>query len=78
MRHVASAMLLVVAVIHLLPVPGVLGAEQLATLYGVPLADPNLVILMRHRAVLFGLLGVLFALAYFRTSRRVPAAASST
>jgi hypothetical protein len=25
-----------------------------------------------------GLLGVLFALAYFRTSRRVPAAASST
>lgn len=65
MRHVVSAMLLLVAVIHLLPVAGVLGADQLARLYGVQVAGPDLAILMRHRAVLFGLLGVLLAVAAF-------------
>jgi hypothetical protein len=66
MRHVVSAMLLVVAVIHLLPLAGVLGSEQLASLYGVPFTEPNLAILMRHRAVLFGLLGLFLAIAAFR------------
>ncbi len=58
-------MLLVVAVIHLLPLTGVLGKAQLETLYGVPLQDANLVILMRHRAVLFGLLSAFFIFAAF-------------
>lgn len=65
MRYIASAMLLLVAVIHLLPVSGALGADQLAKLYGVSAAEPNLAILMRHRAVLFGLLGALLAVAAF-------------
>jgi hypothetical protein len=59
-------MLLVVAVIHLLPVAGVLGSERLATLYGISFSEPNLAILMRHRAVLFGLLGLFFLVAAFR------------
>ncbi len=66
MRHVVSAMLLVVAVIHLLPLVGVLGSDRLASLYGVPFTEPNLAILMRHRAVLFGMLGVFLAVAAFR------------
>jgi len=61
-------MLLTVALIHLLPLAGVLGGTRIEALYGVQLADPNLVILMRHRAVLFGLLGLYFALAAFRPS----------
>ena len=75
MRHTVSVMLLVVAVIHLLPMVGVLGAARLAALYGVALEDPNLVILMRHRAVLFGLLGALMALAAFRPSLQLLALA---
>ena len=59
-------MLLVVGVIHLLPLTGVLGSHRLSALYGVPLEDPNLIILMRHRAVLFGLLGIFCLLAAFR------------
>ena len=66
MRHLVSAMLLIVAVIHLLPLAGVLGNEQLAALYGLDFSEQNLAILMRHRAVLFGLLGGFFLFAAFR------------
>jgi hypothetical protein len=66
MRHVVSTMLAVVAVIHLLPLAGVLGGERLASLYGLPFDEPNLAILMRHRAVLFGLLGAFLLFAAFR------------
>lgn len=66
MRYLVSAMLVVVAVIHLLPLPGVLGSERLAVLYGLSIDEPNLAILMRHRAVLLGLLGLFLLFAAFR------------
>jgi hypothetical protein len=59
-------MLVVGGVIHLLPLSGVLGSERLAALYGLPFDEPNLAILMRHRAVLFGLLGLFLCVAAFR------------
>lgn len=60
--------MLIVAVIHLLPLSGFFGAERIAALYQIELADPNLEILLRHRAVLFGTLGVFFAYAAFTPS----------
>ncbi len=68
MRYLVSAMLGVVGVIHMLPLSGVLSAERLATLYGISFSEPNLSILMRHRAVLFGLLGLFLVFAAFRPS----------
>lgn len=68
MRHLVSAMLAIVAIIHLMPLLGVLGADRLATLYGLDFSEPNLAILMRHRAVLFGLLGSFFLYAAFKPS----------
>lgn len=68
MRHVVSLMLVVVGVIHLLPLSGVLGAERLTSLYGLPFHDPNLAVLMRHRAVLFALLGAFLLASAFRPS----------
>ena len=65
MRYAVMACLLLAALIHLLPVAGVLGAERLQALYGIPIGDPNLLLLMRHRAVLFGVVGVLLATAAF-------------
>lgn len=59
-------MLVVVAIIHLLPLSGLLGTERLTALYGITFDEPNLAILMRHRAVLFGLLGLFFLTAAFR------------
>ncbi len=66
MRPVIAAMLVVVAIIHLLPLSGMLGSAQLTTLYGLDFSDPDLAILMRHRAVLFGLLGMFMLVAAFR------------
>jgi hypothetical protein len=66
MRYILSAMLTVVGIIHLLPLTGVLGVSRLHTLYGVTIADPDLEILMRHRAVLFGMLGAFLIYAAFR------------
>jgi hypothetical protein len=61
---------LVPAAIHLLPLFGLYGPAQLAALYGLDFSDPSLQVLMRHRAVLFGLLGVLLAAAAFRPALR--------
>ena len=66
MRYLVSAMLIVVGVIHLLPLSGALGSERLLTLYGLRFDEPNLEILMRHRAVLFGLFGAFMVFAAFR------------
>lgn len=66
MNLLVSTMLVVIAIIHLLPLAGVLGSERLAGLYGLSFDEPNLAILMRHRAVLFGILGVFFLVAAIR------------
>jgi len=68
MRYLISAMLVVVGLIHLLPVSGVLGSERLTALYGLSFSEPNIAILMRHRAALFGLLGLFLVAAAFRQS----------
>ena len=66
MRHLSSVTLVIVGVIHLLPLSGVLGPAQLLSLYGIAFGDPDAVILMRHRAVLFGLVGLFLVYAAFR------------
>jgi hypothetical protein len=66
MRRIVAVSLLIAGIIHLLPLPGVLGAAQLERLYGLPFGQPDLLILMRHRALLFGLLGGLLVAAAFR------------
>lgn len=55
MGKIISILLGIVAVIHLLPLAGVLGPQRLQSLYGLAFTEPELVILMQHRAVLFGL-----------------------
>lgn len=66
MRYAVSITLAIVALIHLLPLSGVLGAARLSALYGLDFSEPNLAVLMRHRAVLFGLLSAFLLYAAFR------------
>lgn len=60
-------MLLLAGLVKGLPVVGVLSGSVLERLYGLSITDPDLVTLMRHRAVLFGLLGTLLISSIFVT-----------
>ncbi len=61
-----SAIGLVIAgLIHIAPITGIVGAESLTRLYGVKFENQEVVLLMRHRAVLFGILGLLLLAAAF-------------
>ena len=53
LENITKAMLLIVAVIHLLPVFGFFGTSALANLYGIKIDSPDLEVLMRHRSALF-------------------------
>lgn len=66
MKYTTTGLLLVAGIINLIPVVGVLSVEQLVRLYEVPLDNTDLVILMRHRAVLFGLLGAFIIFSTIR------------
>jgi hypothetical protein len=67
MHIVIKAMLIVAGVIHILPLPGLIGATYLERLYGITFNEPNLLIMMRHRAILFGLLGAFMIYSAFRS-----------
>jgi hypothetical protein len=73
MKYVSIVALLVAGIIHLLPIPGVMGASSLARLYGIEVNDPNIAILLQHRALLFGVLGVLMLSAIALPRLRVTA-----
>ena len=66
MRWLVPGVLVVVAMVHALPAVGVLGPARLAQLYGAPVQDAGVVLLLRHRAVLFGLLAAFLAYAALR------------
>ncbi len=63
MNRTISILLLIVGAINFLPVIGILSAAKLASAYSVDLVGNDIIILMRHRALLFGIVGgfVLFS-----------------
>lgn len=73
MRALSTILILVASVINLLPAAGALSGERMQAAYGVAFGDPNLEILMRHRAVLFGIVGGLLLASAFHAPLR-PAA----
>jgi hypothetical protein len=65
MKWIVPAMLVLVALIHLPPLLGLMGVATMENAYGVSIAGPDLAVLMRHRALMFGLLGGFMLLAVF-------------
>ena len=49
--------------INLLPVLGVLGSKKLSQLYGVTITEMNQEMMMKHRAILFGIVGSILGVA---------------
>lgn len=64
---------LVAGIINTLPLIGLLGAERLSALYGVPVEGADMAVLLRHRALLFGIVGVLLFAAIAVPSLRLTA-----
>lgn len=73
MRYVVPVVLVLVGIIHALPLLGVTGGARLANLYGITDMDASLEILLRHRAVLFGLLAAFLGYAAFKPELHGPA-----
>ena len=76
MQGLTTSLFFAVAAINLLPGIGVLSASRLEALYGVPMAEANLIILMRHRAVMLAIVGLLLAYAALRPPLRPIAVAA--
>lgn len=73
-RHLVTALFILAGLIKFTPVIGVLGADRLGALYQLPIEGADLLLLMRHRAVLFGVIGGLLLVAAFRPALRTVAA----
>lgn len=74
MKKVNSILLAAIGLLNLYPVIGVISAGQLTRLYGISIGSADLETLMRHRAVMLGLIGSFLLLAAFRSSLQVLAA----
>jgi hypothetical protein len=68
-----SLALVAAGLIHLPPLLGLGSAARLEALYGIPVREPALELLLRHRALLFGLLAALLFAGAFRRELQAPA-----
>ena len=73
MKYAIMAILVVVGLLNLAPVVGVVSVARLQAMYGVTIDQGDLGILMRHRALLFGLLGALIIASAFWPALRAAA-----
>ena len=74
---IASIILFIVGIINLLPLVVFFDPSKTVKLYSVPINGESLIILMRHRAVLLSLVGLLLILAAFKSEFRTAAIAAA-
>lgn len=63
--HIITGLILVAGFINFAPLIGVISRSRLTKLYSLDFSDPALELLMRHRAVLFGIVGGFMIFAAF-------------
>lgn len=68
MEKVITFCLVVVGLINFVPVIGVISAQRLELAYSITLAGNDIEILLRHRALLFGILGGFILYSAFNSS----------
>ena len=73
MSYLITGLFVVAGVINLAPLSGVLSVEQLSRLYQVEAIPADMALLLRHRAVLFGIVGSILIAAGFVSSLRLVA-----
>jgi len=73
MELAISLSLVISGLINFLPIVGIFGSEKLDSLYGITIKDADLLILMRHRAILFGLIGTFMLASTWVKDWQIPA-----
>ncbi len=73
MSKVLGGLLIVVGLINFLPVLGIISADRLSRAYGIEVSGPDLEILLRHRALLFGIVGGFVLYSVFAPAYQLPA-----
>ena len=73
LQRVITGLFLIAGLINFVPLAGVTGDALLQSSYGIEIASPDLSLLLRHRAVLFGIVGGLLLVAAFKPSLRTVA-----
>lgn len=66
MQKIIGGILILVGLINFFPAVGLLSAEMLSVLYKVDIPNNDIHILLRHRAILFGLLGAFIIYSAFK------------
>jgi hypothetical protein len=74
MKKICTVLLAGAGLLNIYPLVGVLSADHLTGLYGNNFEPPDIQTLMRHRAVMLGLIGGLMLFAAFRSSLQLLAA----
>ena len=64
-QHLTSTFIFLAGLINFLPFFAITSIDRISMAYGINVSDPNTEILLRHRALLFGLLGCFMMLAAF-------------
>lgn len=73
LSYICTLLFLVVGIINFAPIMGVAGQARLEALYAIDIASPDTLLLMRHRAVLFGIVGGYIIAAAFKPAIRTSA-----
>ena len=76
MSKIIALFIFIAGVMNFLPVFGLFSASNLANAYGIDVSDPNIEMLMRHRALLFGLLGAFLFYSIYKPAYRMLAGAA--
>ena len=66
MERLTKIILVLVGLVNFFPVIGLTSSEKLASLYGIDAPGGDLLILLQHRALLFGVLGAIIICSAFR------------
>lgn len=72
------SLLFLVGLINFLPIIGIVSLDKINQSYGLSLEDNNLAILLRHRALLFGLIGGFIFYSLFNPQHQVVAITLAT
>lgn len=75
MNKIYLTLLFLVGLINFLPIIGVISLDRINQSYGLTITDSNVAILLRHRALLFGLIGGFIIYSVFNPHQQMAAIA---